>query len=688
MGQAERTERRGDGARAHRPLARVEKVPLPAEGRRRVLVGRLAPFVDGGDIAIKRCVGDVLHVEVDLVCDGHDRVAGVLCYRRPGSPMWLERALSPCENDRFRAELPLDHLGTWELAVEAWVDEVASWRGGLARKAEARAVAEVDLAIGAALIRAAADRAEAHDVEDARALRDAADVLAERSAEPEERVPAALAEGLAALAESYADRSHATRGASARVIVEPPHARFAAWYELFPRSTGEGRAHGSFRTAERWLPYVSAMGFDVLYLPPIHPIGRAFRKGPNNTPAAGPRDPGSPWAVGGPEGGHTAVHPELGTLDDLDRFVACAERYGLRVALDVAFQASPDHPWVREHPEWFRRRPDGSIQCAENPPKIYQDVYPFDFECEDWRSLWAALRDVFLFWIEHGVTIFRVDNPHTKPVPFWEWCLASVRAQHPEATFLAEAFTRPKLKYAIAGAGFSQGYTYFTWRHTPRELREYLTELTRTSVAQYFRPSFWPITPDILPEDLQHGGRPAFLARLVLAATLSSHYGIYGPAFELMDRVARPGSGEHRDSEKYEIKDWDLADPRSLAPVITLVNSIRREHAALHRNDTLRFHETDNDRLLCYSKRDGDDVLLVVVSMDPHHRQSGWVLLDAEALGVAADESYQVHELLGGERELWRGQRGFVEIEPASMPARIFTLRRRLRTEHDFDYFG
>ncbi|HEY8427959.1 MAG TPA: alpha-1,4-glucan--maltose-1-phosphate maltosyltransferase [Sandaracinaceae bacterium] len=688
MGQSVRTERRaGGGARAHAVVPRIEKVPLPAEGRRRVLVDRLWPCVDGGRTAVKRCEGDVLRVEVDLVCDGHDHVAGVLCYERPGASMWLERPLEPCGNDRFRAELLLDRLGTWQLAVEAWVDGLESWRAALRKKADAHDVSDVDLKVGAALLREAAERARAHDERDADALHDAADVLADGTLDPEERVTAALADGLASLAGRYPDRGHATRSPAVRVIVEPVHARFAAWYELFPRSTGEGRSHGTFATAERWLPYVAAMGFDVLYLPPIHPIGRTARKGRNNSPSAGRDDPGSPWAIGAPEGGHTAVAPALGTLEDFERFVRKASEHGLRVALDIAFQASPDHPWVKEHPEWFRRRPDGSIQYAENPPKKYEDVYPFDFECDDWRSLWIALRDVFLFWIDRGVTIFRVDNPHTKPLPFWEWCLASVRALHPEVTFLSEAFTRPKLKYALAKAGFSQGYTYFTWRHSPRELREYLEELTRTEVAEYFRPSLWPNTPDILPEDLQHGGRAAFLARLVLAATLSSHYGIYGPAFELMEHVARPGSGEYQDNEKYEIKDWNLAAPHSLAPVITVINSIRRSHPALSRNDSLRFHDTDNDRLLCYSKREGEDVVLCVVSMDYYHRQSGWVDLNLTELSIDGHETYQVHDLLGGGRYLWTGRRNYVEIEPWSMPAHIFAIRRRVRTEHDFDYF-
>jgi starch synthase (maltosyl-transferring) len=477
-----------------------------------------------------------------------------------------------------------------------------------------------------------------------------------------------------------------TRSEPRAVVVDPLHARFAAWYELFPRSTGAGGAHGTFRTAESWLPYIRDMGFDVLYLPPIHPIGRTHRKGRDNSTTAHAGEPGSPWAIGAAEGGHTSIHPELGSFEDFDRFVARAHEHELRVALDIAFQTSPDHPWVREHPQWFKRRADGTIQCAENPPKRYEDVYPFDFECDDWRALWTALRDVFLFWIDRGVTIFRVDNPHTKPIPFWEWCIASIKARHPEATFLAEAFTRPHLKYTLAKIGFTQGYTYFTWRSTKADLERYLHELVHTDVAQYFRPSFWPNTPDILPEDLQHGGRAAFVSRLVLAATLSSHWGIYGPAFELMEHVARPGSGEYLANEKYELKRWDITRSDSLARTIGVMNRIRREHPALQRNDGLCFHPTTDEMLLAYSKTHAEDAVLVVVSLDHHHRRSCFVELDLAALDVDASAPFQVHDLIGGGRYLWHGARNYVELDP-SMPAQIFAIRRRVRTERDFDYW-
>ncbi len=438
------------------------------------------------------------------------------------------------------------------------------------------------------------------------------------------------------------------------------------------------------------LEYVAGLGFDVVYLPPIHPIGRIERKGPNNALEAGPDDPGSPWAIGAEEGGHTAIHPELGTLADFRDFRATAERLGLEVALDVAFQCAPDHPWVEEHPEWFLHRPDGSIQYAENPPKKYEDIYPFDFETDQWRSLWEALKGVFDFWIDQGVKIFRVDNPHTKSFPFWEWAIGEIRAEHPEVILLAEAFTRPRVMHRLAKLGFTQSYTYFAWRNAKWEIEEYAGEISTPPVADFFRPNFWPNTPDILTEALQTGGRPAHVARLVLAATLSSNYGVYGPAFELMESEPRhPGSEEYLDSEKYQVRDWDLDRGDSLRDVVRRVNEIRRANRALHRTRGLVFHRVDNDRLTAYSKvaAEGDNAVLVVVNLDPHHRQSGWIDLDLDALNLASGESYQVHDLLGGGRYQWHGGRNYVELDPNVMPAHVFRVERRVRSERDFDYY-
>jgi starch synthase (maltosyl-transferring) len=432
------------------------------------------------------------------------------------------------------------------------------------------------------------------------------------------------------------------------------------------------------------------MGFDVVYLPPIHPIGQQFRKGKNNSTTAEPDDVGSPWAIGSAEGGHKAIHPQLGTLDDFRRLVRRASELGIQVALDVAFQSSPDHPYVKEHPEWFRQRPDGTIQYAENPPKKYQDIYPFDFETPNWRALWKELKSVFSFWIEQGVTIFRVDNPHTKAFPFWEWCITELKQERPEVLFLSEAFTRPKIMYRLAKLGFSQSYTYFPWRNAKAELTAYLTELTKTPVREFFRPNQWPNTPDILTEFLQLRTRAAFVIRFLLASTLGANYGIYGPAFELLEgRPVRAGSEEYLDSEKYQIRHWSLEQPDSLRELITIVNKTRRANAALQSDWLLDFHPVDNDQLICYSKRtpDGTNVVLVVVNLDPHHMQSGFVNLALDVLGIDEDRPYQAHDMLTGARYMWTGRRNYVELNPSSIPGHLFVLRKRLRIETDFEYF-
>ena len=478
--------------------------------------------------------------------------------------------------------------------------------------------------------------------------------------------------------------------------VDRERVRFSAWYELFPRSTApdagpdEPPRHGTFADVEARLPYVASMGFDVLYLPPIHPIGRQFRKGKNNNPICQPGEPGSPWAIGGPEGGHKAVHPQLGTLQDFNHLVGAARGKGIEIALDIAFQCSPDHPYLREHPEWFRKRADGSIAYAENPPKKYQDIYPFDFECEDWRGLWAELKSIFDFWIAQGVRIFRVDNPHTKAFGFWEWVIAALKREQPDLIFLAEAFTRPAVLNQLAKIGFTQSYNYFPWRNSKPELTAYLTELTQPPLADWLRPNLWINTPDILTEFLQAGGRPAFEIRLVLAATLGASYGVYGPAFELCEnRPLKPGSEEYLDSEKYEIRRWDLDAPGNLTGLIGRINRIRRENPALQFLHNLRFHPVENDNLLAYTKcaQDGADVVLAVVNLDPYHTQSGWLELPADDFLGEPARSYQMHDLLTGARFIWHGRRNYVELDPRYSPAHVFRLRRFVRSERDFDYF-
>ncbi|MBA3462587.1 MAG: alpha-1,4-glucan--maltose-1-phosphate maltosyltransferase [Deltaproteobacteria bacterium] len=647
---------------------------------RRAVVLAVRPVVDGGRYPIKRALGDRLIVEADIVGDGHDLLRAVAIDRAPGTAAWRETELVAAGNDVWHATIDLPALGHHIYGVVAWVDSFATWRRGLEKKLAAGVDVSVELLEGALLVEAARAHADdpilAHAVT---ALRGGADRHA--------RLAMATSEELLVAMRRAAPRANADRSPDQSVLVERRLATFSAWYEMFPRSTTSDGSHGSLRDAEARLEYVADLGFDIVYLPPIHPIGTAFRKGPDNSPTAGPDDPGSPWAIGGPEGGHTAIHPQLGTLADFDRFVTTAKARGIEVALDIAFQASPDHPWVKEHPAWFKARPDGTIQYAENPPKKYQDVYPFDFESADWRALWAALRDVFVFWCKHGVRVFRVDNPHTKPIRFWEWCLAEVRALYPDTVFLAEAFTRPKLMYALAKVGFSQGYTYFTWRTSKHDLEAYATEVCTSNVAEYFRPSFWPTTPDIFPEHLVHGGRSAFVQRVVLAATLGASYGIYGPAYELCEAVPRRDAEELARNEKYQIRTWDLDREGSLRHLLARLNRIRHAHPALQDNRSLQFHQTDSELVMCYSKREEDDTILVVVNLDPHHVHRAWIDLDLTALGLAPDEQFQVHDLLGDARYNWRGSRNFVEIDPDSAPAHVFEIRRFARSENQFEYY-
>ena len=633
----------------------------------------------------------MLKVEADAFVDGHDVVRVVLRHRPPGKNggpgAWREIPMAYPDNDRWYADLPLEAVGRHAYAVAAWADRFATWRRDLDKRLDAGQDVTIELEVGAAMVTEAAGRARGAD---ARRLRTIAAELTGPAPLPD-RAEIARSDALAGLMDRYADRRHETvTDPALEVVVDPVHARFSSWYELFPRSaSGRRGRHGTLRDVMARLPYVADLGFDVLYLPPIHPIGTTHRKGPNNVTTARRGDPGVPWAIGGDAGGHTAVHPDLGTIEDLRALAAAADEQGIRLALDIAFQASPDHPWAKEHPDWFRRLPDGTIRYAENPPKRYEDIYPFDFESEDWAGLWRALDEVVRFWIDQGVHIFRVDNPHTKPFPFWEWLIGGIKADHPDTLFLAEAFTRPKVMYHLAKAGFSQSYTYFTWRNTPRELADYLTEVTNPPVSDFFRPNLWPNTPDILHEYLQHGGRAAFSARVVLAGTLAASYGIYGPVYELAVGTPRePGSEEYLDSEKYQVRHWNLDDPDSLAPLIRRLNMIRREHPALQSNGGLRFHPIDGEWLLAYSKRaPGGDLVVVVVNLDPHRAQAGTLDLPLEELGIAPDAPFEVTDLLTGETYLWRGPRNEVILDPAVRPAHVFHVHRRVRTESQFEFY-
>ena len=641
--------------------------------RSRVVIEGVAPQVDGGRFPVKRVLGDTLIVEADGFADGHDQLCLRLRWRHAKQRRWEETAMEPLGNDRWRGVLVLARLGRYHYTLHAWIDPFLSWRHDFARRED-----EADIALallsGAELVQEAAGRARARA---AQWLKARAAALADVSTPLDQRRQIALEAELLETMQQHVERGRILRyERELEVLVDPPRAACSAWYELFPRSCGEPGRHGTFADVEARLPYVKELGFDVLYLPPIHPIGEQNRKGPNNSLQASAGDPGSPWAIGSAAGGHKAVHPELGTLADFRRLVRHAARLEIDVALDIAFQCAPDHPYVREHPQWFRWRPDGTVQYAENPPKKYQDIYPFDFECTDWRALWEELKSVLEFWVAQGVSVFRVDNPHTKSMAFWEWAIGELKREHPQLIFLAEAFTRPKVMKRLAKVGFSQSYTYFAWRHTREEFVDYLTELTRSECAEYMRPNFWPNTPDILTEHLQHGGRGAFATRLMLAATLSACYGIYGPAFELLEHQPRePGSEEYLDSEKYQLRHWNLERPDSLRDLIARINRVRRAHPALQTNAGLHFHATDNPQLLCYSKcTPHGDRLLMVANLDPHRPQSGWTALDMAQLVLQPQAGFVVHDLLGGERYRWQGPHNYVALDPQGQFAHILHL--------------
>jgi starch synthase (maltosyl-transferring) len=673
---------------ASNPQASAASASLPAAGRNRVVIEGVTPEIDCGRFPAKRVVGDEVIVEADIFTDGHDQISGVLCHRHESSGDWIEVPLIPLVNDRWRASFVVDSLGRHVYTLRAWVDHFLTWHRDLKKRVAAGQDVALQLVIGTQMIDAAVERSSGDD----RAVLSSLSELLRGKESDARKLDAVLPDSVLPLMFRHGDRSLATAyERELSIVVDPPRARYSTWYEMFPRSAAGGAKHGTFRDVEALLPYVSSMGFDVLYLPPVHPIGRAFRKGKNNATTAEPGDVGSPWAIGAAEGGHTAILPELGTMEDFEHLVKATKSRGMEIALDIAFQVSPDHPWVKEHPEWFLKRPDGTIQYAENPPKKYEDIYPFHFETEDWESLWRELRDVFLFWIDHGVTIFRVDNPHTKALAFWEWAIGEIKARHPEVIFLSEAFTRPKVMYRLAKAGFTQSYTYFAWRNAKWDLTEYFTELNQTEVREFFRPNAWPNTPDILTEQLQYGGRAAFLCRLSLAATLCANYGIYGPAFELMDHRARQhGSEEYLDSEKYQIRDWNRDDPDSLRDFIARVNRIRRQNPALQQDHTLRFHPTSNDQIICYSKvtRDFANVVLITVNLDFYNRQSAVIDLDLRLLGLDRDQTFQVHDLLTGARYSWHGPRNYVDLDPAVVPVHIFMIQKTQRTEVDFETYA
>ena len=684
----------------------------PEEGRKRVIIEAIQPQVDCGRYPVRRIIGDQIAISAAIFSDGHDHVAARLLFKHESERQWRSTPMTALGNDLWSASFTVEQLGAWTYTIQAWVDHFDTWCDDLKKRLAAQPdpaspdPARRDLPpqdipvafeIGAQLLDQTAARAGASGKEsksaDVKRLKTIAASLRALAGQKLALYEYPLSPEIEQLAARYPDLAFASDAKELRLWVDRERARFSSWYELFPRSASpDPTRHGTFADVESRLPEIAGMGFDILYLPPIHPIGAAFRKGPNNTPSTDPGDPGSPWAIGSPEGGHKAIHPQLGTFADFDHLVAAVRANGMELALDIAIQCSPDHPWVKQHPDWFLHRPDGTIQYAENPPKKYQDIYPLNFESPDWQGLWDELRSVFQFWIHRGVRVFRVDNPHTKTFAFWEWCLADLRTEAPDVIFLAEAFTRPHVMYALAKGGYTQSYTYFTWRTEKSELQAYFEEITKPPVTDFFTPNVWPNTPDILHASLQTGDRPAFMQRVILATTLAASYGIYGPAFELCENVpVRPGSEEYLNSEKYQVRHWDRSAAHSIAPLIARLNQIRRTNPALQSDLSLHFHNVDNPQFIAYSKSapavDGGppNVILTVVNLDPHNEQAGWVDLDLKQLGIGHDEFFDVEDLLTSAHYQWHDRSNYVALRPAIMPAHVLRVTRKPDTSGMLD---
>jgi len=688
----------------------------PIEGRTRVIIEQIQPQIDCGRYPARRFIGDQVDVSAAIFSDGHDHVSAQLLYKHEQDSSWKVLTLEALPNDLWSGTFVVDRLGLWSFTIRGWVDHFDTWCADLRKRLAAQSLQQVarmerdpvtsdaanpdaanpplpgtattpqDIAVaftvGAGLVDAAVSRASGGD---ASALSEIASSLRELADQERPYYEYPLTSEAEQLIAKYPDHSFvAMPKKELHLWVDRERARFSSWYELFPRSASpDPNRHGRLRDVEAILPEIAAMGFDILYLPPIHPIGLAFRKGPNNSVSAQPGDEGSPWAIGSPAGGHKSIHPSLGTFEDFDHLVEALKRHGLELAMDIAFQCSPDHPWVKDHPEWFIHRPDGTIQYAENPPKKYQDIYPLNFESSDWKGLWDELASVFQFWMDRGVRVFRVDNPHTKALPFWEWCINTLHKTAPDVIFLAEAFTRPHIMYSLAKSGFTQSYTYFTWRTAKSELQSYFEEITKPPVSDFFTPNVWPNTPDILHASLQNGGKPAFMQRLILATTLAASYGIYGPAYELGENVpVRHGSEEYLNSEKYQIRRWDRSASHSIAPLVTKLNYIRNSNRALQNDLSLHFHNVDNPQILCYSKSapsangEPPNVILVAVNLDPTNEQGGWIDLDLKRLGIGHDEQFDVEDLLTGTHYRWRNRSNYVALRPQIMPAHVFRVTR------------
>ncbi len=643
------------------------------QGKQRVVIENVSPDLGCGKYLVKSVIGEKVKVEADVFSDGHDVVKAMLHYRKKGGGDWLETDMEFLMNDHWQGSFTPTEMGQYEFIVSGWIDHFATWQHALKKKYEAGQDISSEILVGIQLLEEAIPRAgedEGGKIE--------LYAAALRNLKGQSVVIRALSEEITELMHRNVDRSNATWFSRiVTVDVERKKARFSTWYEFFPRSSAqEPGKHGTFKDCERLIPRVADMGFDVIYFPPIHPIGKSHRKGKNNSVTAKEGEPGSPWAIGSDEGGHKSIHPELGTLEDFTRLVQVAKEHGIEIALDLALQCAPDHPYVKEHPQWFKWRPDGTVQYAENPPKKYQDILPINFESDDWENLWRELKSIVDYWIDKGVTIFRVDNPHTKPFNFWEWMIREVRKEHPELIFLAEAFTRPRIMEQLGKIGFNQSYTYFTWRHTQEEFIEYLTELTKTDRRFYFRPNFWPNTPDILPPHLTHGGENAHIQRLILAATLSSNYGLYGPVYEFGLTRPQEGKEEYIDSEKYEVRHWDWGKDTRIKDYIEMVNWIRHENPALQETNNIFFADSEKPNILCYAKttEDHSNRIIVAVNLDIHNVHQGMVKIPLKELGIAPDQPFWVNDLLGGGRYRWQGEWNYIELNPHMYPGHIFRV--------------
>lgn len=649
--------------------------------RNRVIIENVRPEIDGGQYFIKRAPGERVDVVADIFGDGHDHIRAALYYRHESEKRWSEIFMEAEPNDVWKAGFRVEKKGFYFYKIEGWIDHLLNWHKGFLKKQEAGQDMRVELKIGASFLN---ETAKKHPKAKAAQLAQLAQQLEGEDAY-DEAVQLVLSESFAGMVQDCPMKQFETvYDKNLRVRVGWEKELFSTWYELFPRSASEKPGqHGTFKDCERLLPRIHEMGFDVLYLPPIHPIGKLNRKGKNNSTEAEPADPGSPWAIGNEDGGHKAVHSELGTLEDYKYLIRKAKKeYGIDIALDLAFQCAPDHPYIKEHPEWFLWRPDGTIAYAENPPKKYQDIVPINFETEDWKNLWEELLSVILFWCGAGVRIFRVDNPHTKPFRFWEWVIGEVQREYPDTIFLAEAFTRPKVMAALAKGGFNQSYTYFTWRTNKQEMEEYLTELTQTELREYFRPNFWPNTPDILAYELMNAGPNAFAKRLLLAATLSSNYGLYGPAYEFLENAPNTnGKEEYFNSEKYEIRHYDWDYRNRMTALITRLNQIRKEHPALQSTWNIHFTRTDSEQLMSYVKytEDMENVIWCIVSFDVEFRQSGFVEVPKQLLGIGRNVNLKVTDLLTGEVYHWFNEWNYVEIDPDKYPGHVLLVEKKQR---------